>query len=120
MDFVVVVAHWCVPNVAHPSTYKGPSYLRQLCVKSTEAFWYLPAKSGTTLNGLRLALGVVAPTTPISQPMCLGSRQPLNRILAMKTVRFVGHDAAREALVLSIAGVTAIMLIESLVLLILF
>jgi hypothetical protein len=37
----------------------------------------------------------------------------------MKIERFVGHDAAREALVLSIVGVTAIMLIESLILLIL-
>ena len=38
----------------------------------------------------------------------------------MKTERFVGHREAREALVLAIAGVTAIMLIESLVLLILY
>jgi hypothetical protein len=36
----------------------------------------------------------------------------------MKTERFAGHHEAREALVLSVAGVTAIMLIESLVLLI--
>jgi hypothetical protein len=35
----------------------------------------------------------------------------------MKTERFVGHHEAREALVLAIAGVTAIMLIESLILL---
>src|SRR5262249_55010692 len=79
-------------------------------------FILAPCTSGTTLNGLRLALGVVAPTTP----MCLGSRQPLNWILAMKTASFVGHDAAREALVLSIAGVTAIMVIESLILLTLY
>jgi hypothetical protein len=38
----------------------------------------------------------------------------------MKTASFVGHDAAREALVLSIAGVTAIMVIESLILLTLY
>jgi hypothetical protein len=38
----------------------------------------------------------------------------------MKTERFGGHHEAREALVLSVAGVTAIMLIESLVLLILY
>jgi hypothetical protein len=38
----------------------------------------------------------------------------------MKTARFVGHDAAREALVLSVAGVTAIMLIANLVLLIFY
>jgi hypothetical protein len=38
----------------------------------------------------------------------------------MKTERFAGHHEVREALVLSVAGVTAIMLIESLVLLILY
>jgi hypothetical protein len=36
----------------------------------------------------------------------------------MKTERLVGHHEARDALVLSIAGVTAVILIESLVLLI--
>jgi hypothetical protein len=36
----------------------------------------------------------------------------------MKIERFSGHHEAREALVLSVAGVTAILLIESLVLLI--
>ena len=38
----------------------------------------------------------------------------------MKIERFAGHRKAREALVLSLAGVTAIMLIESLILLILY
>jgi hypothetical protein len=38
----------------------------------------------------------------------------------MKVERFAGHQEVREALVLSVAGVTAIMLIESLVLLILY
>jgi len=58
-----------------------------------------------------------APHTPMS-----GSRQPsiFNWSLVMKTERFAGHHEAREALVLSVAGVTAIMLIESLVLLILY
>jgi hypothetical protein len=36
----------------------------------------------------------------------------------MKIERFAGHNDAMEALVLSVAGVTAIMLIESLILLI--
>jgi hypothetical protein len=40
--------------------------------------------------------------------------------LAMKIERFADHHEAREALVLSVAGVTAIMLIESLLLLIMF
>jgi len=38
----------------------------------------------------------------------------------MKIERFAGHDDAREALLLSIAGVTAIMLIANLILLILY
>jgi len=38
----------------------------------------------------------------------------------MKIGRFAVHHDAREALALSIAGVTAIMLIESLILLILY
>jgi hypothetical protein len=40
--------------------------------------------------------------------------------MAMKIERFAGHHEAREALVLSVAGVTAVMLIESLILLILY
>jgi hypothetical protein len=38
----------------------------------------------------------------------------------MKIERFAGHHEAREAFVLSVAGVTTVMLIESLVLLILY
>jgi len=38
----------------------------------------------------------------------------------MRTVRFAGHHEARDALVLSVAGVTAIMLIASLLLLIFY
>jgi hypothetical protein len=38
----------------------------------------------------------------------------------MKIEQFAGHNEAREALVLSVAGVTAVMLIESLILLILY
>jgi hypothetical protein len=38
----------------------------------------------------------------------------------MKIERFAGHHEAREALVLSIAGVTAIMLIANLILMILY
>jgi hypothetical protein len=43
----------------------------------------------------------------------------MQTFLSMKTARF-GHHEAREALVLAVAGVTAIMLIESLILLILY
>jgi len=38
----------------------------------------------------------------------------------MKIERFASHHEAREAVVLSVAGVTAIMQIESLILLILY
>jgi hypothetical protein len=38
----------------------------------------------------------------------------------MKIERFAGHHEARKALALSVAGVTAVMLIESLILLILY
>jgi len=38
----------------------------------------------------------------------------------MKIERFAGHHEAREALVLSVTGVTVIVLIESLILLILY
>ena len=38
----------------------------------------------------------------------------------MKIERFAGHNEAREALVLAVAGVTAIMLITNLILLILY
>ena len=38
----------------------------------------------------------------------------------MNIERFAGHHEAREALVLSVAGVTAIMLLESVILLILY
>ena len=44
----------------------------------------------------------------------------MQTFLSMKTERFAGHHEAREALVLSIAGVTAIMLIANLILLILY
>ena len=43
-----------------------------------------------------------------------------HRMLNVKIERFAGHHEAREALVLSVAGVTAIILIESLTLLILY
>ena len=65
----------------------------------------------------------MAPQPPFpSVPMRSGSRQPLifNWSLAMKTERFVGHHEAREALVLSVASVTAIMLTAYLILLILY
>ena len=44
----------------------------------------------------------------------------INRTLVMKIERFANHREAREALVLSVAGVTAIMLIANLLLLILY
>jgi len=43
----------------------------------------------------------------------------LNERLAMKTERFAGHHEARQALALSVAGVMAITLVATLILLIL-
>ena len=43
-----------------------------------------------------------------------------HRTFNMKIERFEGHQEAREALVLSVAAVTAIILIESLLLLVLY
>jgi hypothetical protein len=74
--------------------------------------------SGTTLNDLRLAVGSVAPRT--CPPARCGVAAANNFELVMKIERFAGHDDAREALLLSIAGVTAIMLIANLILLILY
>jgi hypothetical protein len=48
-----------------------------------------------------------------------GSRQPRSRTLVIAE-RFAAHREAREALVLSVAGVTAIMLIANLILMILY
>ena len=63
---------------------------------------------------------VFAPLSP-SPPM-RRSRQPLifNWSLPMKIERFAGHNEAREALVLSVASVTAIILTAYLLLLILY
>ena len=57
------------------------------------------------------------PLTPMRR-----SRQPFifNWSLVMKIERFAGHHEAREALVLSVASVTAIMLTAYLLLLILY
>ena len=49
-----------------------------------------------------------------------GSRQARGRTLAMRTGWLASHHEAREALVLSVASVTAIMLTAYLLLLILY
>ena len=46
--------------------------------------------------------------------------KPRNRAVVTNIERFAGHDEARQALVISVAGVTAIMLIANLVLLLLY
>ena len=60
------------------------------------------------------------PNAPQPLTQCLGSRQPPNLVLAMNIERFAGHHEARQALVISVAGVTAIMLIANLILMILY
>ena len=59
----------------------------------------------------------ISPLTPVS-----GLQQPpiFHRTLAIKAERFAGHNEAKKAIVLSLAGVTAIMLIENLFLMILY
>ena len=116
----------CLSPLGGQHVTKGPSHLRQLCVNSVEAFLIFPrvecCASGTTLNSLRLALGSVAPPPPSpSAPRAWGhgSRYFLLK-LAMKIERLASHNEAREALVLSVASVTAIMLTAYLLLLILY
>jgi hypothetical protein len=76
------------------------------------------------VNDLRSKFGSVASHAPPSPsaPNVSRSRLPkifLIRILVMRIER-AGHNEAREALVLSVAGVTAIMLTAYLLLLILY
>ena len=52
----------------------------------------------------------IRPSIPGSKP-----RQLRSRTLAMKAERFAGHREEREALILSVAGMTAIMLIANLI-----
>ncbi len=75
---------------------------------------------GTTLAGLRLIPSSAASILSPLSPFVPRSRQPPNRTLIMKIERFAGHREAREALVLSVVGVTTIMLIANLILLILY
>jgi hypothetical protein len=37
MGFVVVVAHWRVPDIAHPSAHECAFDLRSFCVKQQDA-----------------------------------------------------------------------------------
>jgi hypothetical protein len=72
-------------------------------------------------NVLRLRLVAPWPQPLPPQPPVPRSRQPLfNERLAMKTERLADHHQAREALMLSVASVTAIMLTAYLLLLILY
>ena len=77
---------------------------------------------GTAHNGPAFSVWLPwpqAPRPPAPHVWGHGSHEFI-RSLVMRSERFAGHNEAREALVLSIAGVTAVMLIESLVLLILY
>ena len=57
--------------------------------------------------------------SPLS-PLCRGHGSHQIRTLVMKIERFAGHHEAREALLLAVAGVTAIMLATNLILMILY
>ena len=56
---------------------------------------------------------------PLS-PLCRGHGSHQIRTLVMKIERFAGQHEAREALLLAVAGVTAIMLATNLILMILY
>jgi hypothetical protein len=63
----------------------------------------------------------VTPEPPFPSPVCAwghGSHQIGGVIMNIE--RFAGHDEAREAVALSVAGVTAIMLVTNLILLMLY
>ena len=55
-----------------------------------------------------------------TSPLCRGHGSHQIRTLVMKIERFAGHHEAREALLLAVAGVTAIMLATNLILMILY
>jgi hypothetical protein len=115
MDFVVV-AHWCVepPRLRTRHLQTSFPFTAALC-EIGGSFLIFHASgvvaSGTTLNRSGLVLARCGPNQP---------HPPSAHVLAMKTERFAGHNEAREALVLAVAGVTAIMLIANLLLLILY
>jgi len=69
---------------------------------------------GTTLAHLRSIPGSVASHPPAPHPQRGHGSHP-NGALIMKIEWFAGQREAREALVLSVAGVTTIMLIANLV-----
>jgi hypothetical protein len=82
---------------------------------------------GTIFVRLRFTLGSVAshpiPNAEVTAVSFFNARSAMllfNGRSAVKTQRFAGHHEAREALVLSIAGVTAIMVTAYLILMILY
>ena len=84
---------------------------------------------GTIFVRLRFTLGSVAshpipsPNAEVTAASFFNARSAMllfNGRSAVKTERFAGHHEAREALVLSIAGVTAIMVTAYLILMILY
>jgi hypothetical protein len=81
---------------------------------------YAELKRYLVLNALRLAVGSVAFAPPSPSREGHGSQLIFYRSLVMRTERFASHNEAREALVLSVVSVTAIMLIAYLLLLILY
>jgi hypothetical protein len=76
----------------------------------------------TVWNHIRPSAFKVCPVTSniVSPPAPWHRGHDSHQTSVMKIERFAGYHEASEALVLSIAGVTAIMLIESLILLILY
>jgi len=75
---------------------------------------------GTTPARPRLIAGSVAPGPPSPSPHAWGHGSHQIGHWSMNIERFAGHHEARQALLISVAGVTAIMLIANLILLLLY
>ena len=75
---------------------------------------------GTTSTRLYNSVWLRGLEPPSPHPLGVTAAKILSSEFDMKIEQFAGHHEARDALVLSVAGVTAIMLIESLILLILY
>jgi hypothetical protein len=95
----VVVAHWCVepPRLRTQHLQKSILFAAILC----------------EISGSFLVRGTTLEWSAFKAWLRIG-------LYLMKTERFVGHHEAREALVLSVASVMAIMLPAYLLLLILY
>ena len=120
INYISKLLHVLAPQAA--STVRASvQFAAALCEISGSFLIFTPTRraSGTARDGSAFSVWLPWPQAPRpSSPCSWGHGNPPNRTLHIKAERFAGHHEAREALLLSVAGVTAVMLIESLVLLI--